>query len=261
MIKNNYHTHTVRCGHAFGEDEEYVLEAIAMGLSELGFSDHIMLKDHPQPNIRGDYSLLDDYVNSINALKEKYKDRIKIYLGFEAEALPYYESYYRELLDSKKIDFLCLGNHLEIVDNQLKAFFSSAANKNDIIRYTKSLIRGMKTGLYKFVCHPDCFMGSYVKWDYTCQKCSRMIIKASKKYDVPLEFNFGGVRRGKKIYGDEYRFPYPYDKFWKMVKKYRCKIILGLDAHAPLDLSSLNNDAGYKMIKELNLEFVNKLEI
>ena len=36
----NYHTHTKRCGHAIGEDEEYVLRAIENGFDEIGFSDH-----------------------------------------------------------------------------------------------------------------------------------------------------------------------------------------------------------------------------
>ena len=95
MLKTNYHTHTIRCGHASGEDEEFVLEAIALGFTELGFTDHIMLPDHPQIGIRGDYSLLDDYVNSLNKLKEKYKDRITIHIGFEAEAMKEYFPYYK----------------------------------------------------------------------------------------------------------------------------------------------------------------------
>ena len=65
MIKQNYHTHTSRCGHALGTDEEYVLEALGFGLTELGFSDHIFLPDRNQIGIRGDYSLLDDYIESI----------------------------------------------------------------------------------------------------------------------------------------------------------------------------------------------------
>lgn len=261
MIKNNYHTHTQRCGHAFGEDEEYVLEAIALGLQELGFSDHIFLPEHPQPGIRGNYSLLDDYINSINSLKEKYKDRIKIFVGFEAEALEYYKDYYKELLDSKKIDYLCLGNHLDIVDGQFKFYFSSATTKKDIKAYTKTLIKGMKSGMYKFVCHPDYFMGSYLKWDWTARICSHRICLASKRYKVPLEFNFGGIRRGEKIIGEEFRFPYPYSKFWKIAKFYHCKMILGLDAHNPSDLTSANNDAGFKMAKELKLKFINKIDI
>ncbi len=35
----NYHTHTKRCGHAKGTDEEYVIAAIEGGFDELGFSD------------------------------------------------------------------------------------------------------------------------------------------------------------------------------------------------------------------------------
>ena len=84
MFIANYHTHTKRCGHAKGEDEEYVLEALGHGLRYLGFSDHAMLPGFSEPYRRGDFSMFDDYVNSINALKEKYKDQITIYLGFEA---------------------------------------------------------------------------------------------------------------------------------------------------------------------------------
>lgn len=36
----NYHTHTWRCGHAFGDEREYVENAIVGGLKILGFSDH-----------------------------------------------------------------------------------------------------------------------------------------------------------------------------------------------------------------------------
>ena len=36
----NYHTHTARCGHAWGSDREYAESALAAGLKILGFSDH-----------------------------------------------------------------------------------------------------------------------------------------------------------------------------------------------------------------------------
>lgn len=43
MNKNNYHTHTTRCYHASGKDEEYVKAAIKAGIKELGFSDQYTL--------------------------------------------------------------------------------------------------------------------------------------------------------------------------------------------------------------------------
>lgn len=39
-MKTNYHTHTTRCMHAVGDDEDYVRSAIKGGFQELGFSDH-----------------------------------------------------------------------------------------------------------------------------------------------------------------------------------------------------------------------------
>ena len=41
MMKANYHTHTLRCGHAKGLDEQYIEAAIGRGMEELGFSDHV----------------------------------------------------------------------------------------------------------------------------------------------------------------------------------------------------------------------------
>ena len=40
MMKTNFHTHTARCGHASGRDEEYVQSAIRGGYQVLGFADH-----------------------------------------------------------------------------------------------------------------------------------------------------------------------------------------------------------------------------
>ena len=39
-LKCNYHTHTTRCKHAFGEDEAFVQAAITAGFDVLGFADH-----------------------------------------------------------------------------------------------------------------------------------------------------------------------------------------------------------------------------
>ena len=68
-LEYNYHTHTYRCGHAIGLDEEYVQEAIKAGIKRMGFSDHIFLPNFYQPRIRGSYLLLDDYLDSINRLR------------------------------------------------------------------------------------------------------------------------------------------------------------------------------------------------
>ena len=75
MFISNYHTHTKRCGHATGEDEDYVLEAIGYGYRNLGFSDHAMLPDFSEPYTRGDFSLFHEYCDSIRSLAKKYEEQ------------------------------------------------------------------------------------------------------------------------------------------------------------------------------------------
>ena len=44
-----------------------------------------------------------------------------------------------------------------------------------------------------------------------------------------------------------------HNQFDKMVSKMKAKVIMGIDAHAPSDLSSYLNDEGYKLIQSLKL--------
>ena len=44
--KCNFHSHTVRCQHAVGEEREYVEEAIKEGFEVIGFSDPLQICAH-----------------------------------------------------------------------------------------------------------------------------------------------------------------------------------------------------------------------
>ena len=94
----NYHTHTPRCGHAQGSEQEYVDAALSSGLKLLGFSDHT---PYPFPDgYRSTFRMLPeelpDYVATVNGLKEKYAGQLEIHLGVEAE---YYPKYFDGLLE------------------------------------------------------------------------------------------------------------------------------------------------------------------
>lgn len=65
FLTANYHTHTSRCQHAAGTEEEYVEAAIEMGIKELGFSDHI-----PCP-------FRDGYVSRIRMTMEQARDYVQ----------------------------------------------------------------------------------------------------------------------------------------------------------------------------------------
>ena len=98
------HSHTFRCGHAVGDIEDYVSLAAAKGYKMYGVSDHVFLPGIHNPEIRGDYTLFSDYVSTYQLVKEKYKNDIKMYLGFECEYSKYFLDYYRSLIKEKDVD-------------------------------------------------------------------------------------------------------------------------------------------------------------
>lgn len=57
-MRTNYHTHTERCNHAKGSDEEFVLSAIRGGYNLLGFADHIEWPRETKERLELDYMLL-----------------------------------------------------------------------------------------------------------------------------------------------------------------------------------------------------------
>ena len=63
----NYHSHTYRCKHAFGEVVEFVKAASEANLEIFGVSDHAAFPDDRWPDIRMRYEELDDYVEAVRA--------------------------------------------------------------------------------------------------------------------------------------------------------------------------------------------------
>ena len=217
----NYHTHTTRCKHAEGTDEEYVLAAIKKGYKVLGFSDHT-----PWP-IEGQLRMaeeeLKDYCDSINHLKEKYKDQIEIKLGLEAEYVPEWMDWLKEKVEQYGIEYLIFGNHWYRLGER-EIFFGAKVSKSWAEGYLEFAINGLKTGLYSYFAHPDWFVYKAYWWDDTLEEASRKICMYCKEHGIPLEYNLGGVRAC---------LMYPHPDFWRIAKECGCKAIIGVDAHSP----------------------------
>ena len=85
-MKYNYHTHTSRCFHAVGTDEEYVVEAINAGFDEIGFADpcpmpvpkSVLREECPRFwEVRMALDETEDYVNTLLDMRREYKNDIK----------------------------------------------------------------------------------------------------------------------------------------------------------------------------------------
>lgn len=252
----NFHTHTYRCHHAKGSDREYVEAAIKAGYTEIGFSDHTpcFFPADYYSDFRMKPDETEEYVNSIRALQEEYRDKITIRLGFEVE---YYPQLFDKLLKFLKpfnYDYLILGQHFTNNEFDEKSFYSGhKTSRIEVLdTYIQQTLEALKTGEFLYFAHPDLINYTGDKKMY--EEKMHYFVKELKKLDIPLECNFLGFWDKRN---------YPNEAFWKLVAKEQNPVVIGLDAHQPevyLDKKRLDemkkflDDLGIKPIEELKIE-------
>lgn len=194
----NYHTHTARCGHASGTEEEYIQNAIDAGIKYMGFSDHMAFewngKDAP---FRVPVSRAKEYCDTIRDLAKKYRDKIEIKVGFEME---YFKENFEQMLSgaiSYGAEYLILGPHCLKADypDVLPIHSLNSDDEDYLEEYVSVVCEAIKTGVFTYVAHPDMitFLGDV---DVYREKMRRICV-ASREYNTPLEINFLGIREGR----------------------------------------------------------------
>ena len=255
-MKVNLHTHTYRCGHASGEDREYIENAIKNGIEALGFSDHAPFAFPPdgyESPHRVPMALARDYIESLSALREEYKGRIEIKIGFEME---YYPKYFDEMLKTVKAvgaEYVIMGEHY--LRNELpekrNAMSSRYVNEEKDVRdYTDAVCEGIATGVYTYVAHPDMILYDINDPFYASEM--RRICEASKKYGTPLEINLQGARLNRQ---------YPNDVFWRIAGEVGCGVVIGTDAHSPSEVyDGVSLRRAMELIEKYKLNYIESPE-
>ncbi|MBO4418615.1 MAG: histidinol-phosphatase [Oscillospiraceae bacterium] len=226
-MRANYHTHTPRCNHAEGAERSYVERALAGGFQELGFSDHTpYFFDKPgyYSTFRMKPELLPDYVDILLALRAEYAGRIKLHIGLEAE---YYPRLFPRLLDYLRqfpLDYLILGQHG--LFNETEGLFSTRPTDDAKLldQYRGQTLEALETGLFTYFAHPDLFFFTGDRKVY--ERHVRAICRKALELSIPLEFNLLGFSEEKH---------YPDLFFWRIVGEEGCAVILGSDAHSPME--------------------------
>lgn len=224
MLTFNYHTHTHRCRHAQGTERAYIETAIAAGMKTLGFSDHA-----PQlfpGDYYSDFRMLpeqaEDYTMTLASLREEYKDRIDIRIGYEAE---YYPALFPALLAHLKkypCEYLILGQHF--LDNETSGRYSGRRSEDEsyLADYVDQVCDGIRTGCFTYVAHPD--LQNYTGDRETCRRHYSRLIRCAMENGVPLEINLLGIAGGRH---------YPCDTFWALAGEMGAEAVIGCDAHQP----------------------------
>ena len=255
-FKTNYHTHHKLCKHAGGTAEDFIKVAIDLNMEVLGISDHAPSYVLDE-TFRMSWAEFPIYVEDVLKNKAKYKDQIEVEIGLEVEFLDPNMNYYDELLS--KVDYLILGQHfIQKTKETMKSTYN-LDSPEDLKIYTKELINGMKSGKFVMIAHPDLFMFSYPKFDEHAKQVAVDLAEASKMYNIPLEFNANGIRRGEIETPEGTRYYYPREDFWRVIKDSKAEIILSADAHSPKELYDFCIKNALKMADRLGITFKKRL--
>lgn len=271
----NYHTHTERCGHAEKgyEDEGYVREALKTGIQFLAFTDHIPFSqtNDTKTNVRMPYEKIDEYVQSIIDLKNKYKGLIKIETGFEFEYLPQELDHIFKM--KKLVDKMILGQHFVLDSKGEIKYFSSKELLTDkeMIQYVCLIVKALDAGLPDIIAHPDLFLKYRQEFGEKEEIVTRKLCELVEKYQVSMEINLNEIYREyvranrtmptaseqEKIQFAKSRIKYPNPQFWSILSEYNIKVLFGIDAHSSNQI--LNSDISHRIAKEILGEILKRL--
>lgn len=250
MVYSNYHTHNHYCD-GFMQPEDYVKQAIGLGFDVLGFTSHAPLPFYNTYTLKEER--LQEYCDEIRDLKERYKDKIQIYLGLEIDYIPGVmgtdSPKYKEL----GLDYAIGSVHIiknprtdeHIGVDESKERFEELLNdvfEGDIkklVDHYYSLVRSMlKEHKPDIIGHFDLLKkfnkdGTYFNEDEEWYREEILkTLKAVADSGAVLEINTGAISRG---YLDTF-----YPSLWilKECRELNIPIVLNSDAHRPGDLNT-----------------------
>jgi len=248
-MKINLHAHTTRCGHATGTEREFIEEALRIGMTDFGFSDHTPMPfpdGYSSRGMRMDLDQMDDYTDTILSLRKEYAGRINIPFGLEVEFYPLLFSKLMKFLEDYPLEYLILGQHC--LNNQYDGVWcgEETRDRSRLTQYIDQAIEGLSTGRFIYLAHPDLI--NFVGDDLFYQKEMSRLCEYAYDHRVPLEINLLGV-------GDNRNYPNPL--FWEIAGRTGNDVVMALDAHHVnmIDVPE-NEKKGMELVDRFGLKFI-----
>ncbi|HBX24073.1 MAG TPA: PHP domain-containing protein [Desulfotomaculum sp.] len=233
MLLPDYHIHTARCGHAAGRMEEYIEHALALGLKEIGFADHIPMywlqEGDRDPELAMPECDLGDYVAEVERLRKLYPD-ITIRLGIEVDYIPGHENQARSILERYPFDYVLGSVHYLDgwgFDNPAYIHRYETYDLDELYRrYFKRVQQAAQSRLFDIIAHPDLVKKFGFKPTCDLQGLYDETARAFAEAGVCAEVNTAGLR----VPASEI---YPAEGFLRACRNNGVPVTVGSDAHLP----------------------------
>ena len=199
-MRIDLHNHTTRCNHAKGSMESYIIRAIELGIDTYGFSEHAPMNFDTYYRLK--FNEMKAYESDVLSLKEKYKNDIKILLGYEVD---YLNGYMDKRVLEAKVDYLIGSVHfLKEWGFDNPEFIDEYKNRDiDTIwkEYFNAIEVMAKSNNFDIVGHIDLIKIFKYMPKQDIRKIALPALKAIKASNMVLELNTAGLRKPiKEIY-------------------------------------------------------------
>lgn len=239
----DYHTHTARCGHAYGTVEEYIEYALSQKIREIGFSDHAPMPEAEREGYTMSAGEVEPYIASLEEHRRRYEGSIAVRIGFEVD-YPLLGSFAGGYFTDPRVDYLIGSCHF--IDGW--AFdhpdFIDEYRKRDIDdihdRYFAIMEAMAASRLFDVVGHFDIVkkFGYRPSRDFrsSVEKIARLLAAAG----TAVEINTAGLahRAGEM---------YPSEDILGILFDCNVPVTLGSDAHRPEQVGRFFPEAAEKI--------------
>ncbi|MBC8320927.1 MAG: histidinol-phosphatase [Bacteroidetes bacterium] len=249
MTNYNFHLHS-NFSDGANNPQDYADKAIELGFSSIGFTEHSPLPfDNP---FSLDDNRVEDYIKTIDNLKNKYKDQVKIYRALEMDYIPGISSDFNFWKNKCKTDYLIGSVHLvkspnigelwftdgpkhETYDHGLKEYFNGDI-KLAVSSYYHQLNEMIETQRFDIVGHVDkikmynrdrYFREDEVWYQKLVDECLDLVVQ----HGLIIEVNTRGIYKK--------RFPglFPDGITLQKVKNLNIPVLISSDAHQPNEIN------------------------
>lgn len=240
VYKTDYHIHS---SYSDGRSapEDYIPTAIAVDLSEMGFSEHLSLfNDAGECNMNP--ANISRYIKHIENLR-KGKNNIKIKIGLEVDYFEGKEEEISAYLSRLPLDYI-IGSVHYLGENSVDIGpeFYKGKNLDKLFDfYFQKVSAAAASGLFDIIAHCDLIRIFGFKPSSDQERLYRTLAKTMKTHDVVLEINTNGRNRPLADF-------YPDRKFLHVFLEENVSVCVNSDAHMPSRVGQYFEEA-YELLR------------
>jgi len=238
----DYHIHTGMCPHAEGDAREYVERAIGLGMSEMGFAEHLpfLAGWRPLHDLTDDWAMgldeVEDYVSQVQTLAREYAADLRILVGIEADYIEETLDETAAVLASYQFDYVIgsihiVGDRFAFDHPEMRDRLPEYGLERIYLESLELAERAAASGLFDIIGHLDHAkkLGPRPSDDAAVTAAASAALRAVAAAGIALELNTAGLRKPVAE-------AYPAPGLLAEARALGIPLTFGSDAHRPAEV-------------------------